>query len=105
LQKKFHVNDKEDKKIILESLGKKWRDNRARMFAECYKKTYTWEQNLEERYEGVPLDQWASFLQYKLSEKGKVIINCCKMILKVLSLMGLFPTCTCSFDDFFSCLD
>ncbi|XP_057446792.1 uncharacterized protein LOC130738697 isoform X2 [Lotus japonicus] len=41
------------------------------MFVECYDEKPSWETNLQERPEGVQLDQWVSYLQYKVSEKGK----------------------------------
>ncbi|XP_057425391.1 uncharacterized protein LOC130718782 [Lotus japonicus] len=57
IKEKFQVKEDGHKKFILESLGKKWRDYRSRMFVECYDEKLYWETNLQERPEGVPLDQ------------------------------------------------
>ncbi|XP_057443856.1 uncharacterized protein LOC130736012 [Lotus japonicus] len=46
-----------------------WRDSCARLFAECYKPALSWEANLDRRPEGMPIEQWASFLTYRLKEE------------------------------------
>ncbi|XP_057444524.1 uncharacterized protein LOC130736752 [Lotus japonicus] len=71
IKKKFIVNEEGHRKYILENLGKKWRDSRARMYADCFREQNTWEQNLEACPDGVPLEQWVSFLEYRASEKAK----------------------------------
>ena len=58
---------------ILGNLGKKWKDCRARLYAEFYKSERDWETNLAKRPEGIPMEQWASFLIYRESEDVKVM--------------------------------
>ncbi|PIN04442.1 hypothetical protein CDL12_23022 [Handroanthus impetiginosus] len=55
---KFDVSDESPQKYIIGSLGKKWRDNRSRLFTEFYDPA---------------LKQWAAFLQYGMEEKTQVI--------------------------------
>lgn len=79
LKKTFGVNDGHHKKYILESIGRKWKDNRVRLFAEFYDQTRSWEDNLESRPDGIPREQWAAFLNYRLSEKTLVRSNVLKL--------------------------
>ncbi|PIN19304.1 hypothetical protein CDL12_08022 [Handroanthus impetiginosus] len=57
------------KKYIMGSLGKKWRDNRSRLFTELYDPALSWEDNLQKRPAYIPVEQWAAFLQYRMEEK------------------------------------
>ncbi|PIN22607.1 hypothetical protein CDL12_04688 [Handroanthus impetiginosus] len=73
---KFDVSDESQKKYIMGSLGKKWRDNRSRLFTELYDPALSWEANLQKRPTYIPVEQWAAFLQYRMEEKTqKNIIN------------------------------
>ncbi|PIN12108.1 hypothetical protein CDL12_15287 [Handroanthus impetiginosus] len=66
---KFHVSDESHKKYIMGSLGKKWRDNRSRLFTKCYDPTLSWEANLQKHPTYIPVEQWAAFLQYRMEKK------------------------------------
>ncbi|PIN26420.1 hypothetical protein CDL12_00835 [Handroanthus impetiginosus] len=72
---KFDVSDELHKKYIMGSLGKKWRDNRSRLFTECYDPVLSWEANLEKRPTYIPREQWAGFLEYRMNEKTQTNIN------------------------------
>ncbi|KAJ1422936.1 putative transposase, Ptta/En/Spm, plant [Sesbania bispinosa] len=61
------------KKYIIANIGKKWKDNRVRLFAENYDGSLGWEENLELRPDGISREQWASFLKYRLSDKTREI--------------------------------
>ncbi|PIN13378.1 hypothetical protein CDL12_14000 [Handroanthus impetiginosus] len=69
IQDKFDVSDESHKKYIMGSLGKKWRDNRSRLFTELYDPALSWEANLQKCPPSLPVEQWARFLQYRMEEK------------------------------------
>ncbi|PIN25556.1 hypothetical protein CDL12_01700 [Handroanthus impetiginosus] len=69
IQDKFDVSDESQKKYIMGSLGKKWRDNRSRLFTELYDPALSWEDNLQKRPTYIPVEQWDAFLQYRMEEK------------------------------------
>ena len=79
MKEKYQVDDGQNKKWILESIGKKWKDNRVKLFAEFYDPSLSREANIELHPEGIPIDQWATFLDYRLSEDTKVINHTFKM--------------------------
>ncbi|PIN26656.1 hypothetical protein CDL12_00589 [Handroanthus impetiginosus] len=47
------------------------RDNRSRLFIECYDPALSWEANLEKRPTYIPREQWAGFLEYRMNEKAQ----------------------------------
>ncbi|XP_061347423.1 uncharacterized protein LOC133292948 [Gastrolobium bilobum] len=65
LESEYHYN------YCMQNMGKKWKDNRYRICHEFYKKDKTYEQNIENYPQGITRENWAGFLQYRLSEKGK----------------------------------
>ncbi|PIN04341.1 hypothetical protein CDL12_23123 [Handroanthus impetiginosus] len=73
LNDKFDVSDESHKKYIMGSLGKKWRDNRSRLFTECYDPTLSWEANLQKHPTYIPVEQWATFLQYRMEKKTQFL--------------------------------
>ncbi|KAJ1412231.1 putative transposase, Ptta/En/Spm, plant [Sesbania bispinosa] len=73
IKEKFQVNDGSHKKYIIASIGKKWKDNRVRLFAENYDGSLGWEENLVLRPDDISREQWASFLKYQLSDKTREI--------------------------------
>ncbi|KAJ1427131.1 putative transposase, Ptta/En/Spm, plant [Sesbania bispinosa] len=73
IKEKFRVNDESNKKYIIANIGKKWKDNRVRLFAENYDDSLGWEENLELRPDDISREQWASFLKYRLSDKTREI--------------------------------
>ena len=81
MKAKFKVDDGQHKKYILQNLGKKWKDNRSKLFNDIYDFDLSREQNLNLCPEGIDLDHWASFIDYRLKEKTLVI----KLILNYLA--------------------
>ncbi|PIN17928.1 hypothetical protein CDL12_09408 [Handroanthus impetiginosus] len=63
------------KKYIRGSLGKKWRDNRSRLFTKLYDPMLSWEANLQKRPTYIPVEQWAAFLQYRMEEKTQSMME------------------------------
>ena len=72
MKAKFKVDDGQHKKYILQNLGKKWKDNRSKLFNDIYDFDLSREQNLNLCPEGIDLDHWASFIDYRLREKTLV---------------------------------
>ncbi|XP_061375862.1 uncharacterized protein LOC133317965 [Gastrolobium bilobum] len=54
-------------------VGKKWKDNRARLWGMFQRSGLTFEQGVERCPNGIPREQWASFLQYKMDDETKKI--------------------------------
>ncbi|CAI0445040.1 unnamed protein product, partial [Linum tenue] len=52
-------------KYILRSLGSKWKGNRYNLYNKKYKHAWTREQNINNPLEGIPKEQWASFIDYR----------------------------------------
>ncbi|KAJ1402299.1 hypothetical protein SESBI_28194 [Sesbania bispinosa] len=73
IKERFQVKDGSHKKYIITNIGKKWKDNRVRLFAENHDGSLGWEENLELRPDGISREQWASFLKYRLSDKTRAI--------------------------------
>ncbi|XP_027187224.2 uncharacterized protein [Cicer arietinum] len=65
IQSKFVVDDKDNKKYILSSLGKKWRDARCRLFKKFYKWDISLEENLQNYPRSINQDHWTIFVQYR----------------------------------------
>ena len=72
LKDKFVVNDKEHKKFILSSIGKKWRECKSEIFKK-YDWEATFEHNLQNPPAGIKSDHWAIFCQHKTSAKQLVM--------------------------------
>ncbi|PIN22871.1 hypothetical protein CDL12_04411 [Handroanthus impetiginosus] len=65
------------------------RDNRRRLFTECYDLALSWEANLEKRATYIPREQWAGFLEYRMNEKTQrqtLIIEACKKFHTLLEM-------------------
>ncbi|PIN12573.1 hypothetical protein CDL12_14809 [Handroanthus impetiginosus] len=75
IQDKFDVSDEGHKKYIMGSLRKKWMDNCSRLFTKHYDLALSWEANLEKRPAYIPRDQWARFLEYRMSETTQLTIK------------------------------
>ncbi|PIN12401.1 hypothetical protein CDL12_14993 [Handroanthus impetiginosus] len=71
IKKKFVVNNGMNKKYILSSLGKKWKDNRAELYNAYYDPTANWETNIQNHPKHVPRDQWAGILSYRTRQATK----------------------------------
>lgn len=67
------VNDGAHKKWILSSLGKKWKDDRCKLFKENYNWELTREENTRNPPEDIPPDHWRKFLEYRLKPETMVI--------------------------------
>ncbi|CAL1358791.1 unnamed protein product [Linum trigynum] len=52
-------------KYILSSLGSKWKGHRYELYKHKYKRIWTREQNINKPPEGIPKEQWASFIDYR----------------------------------------
>jgi len=55
------------------ALAKDWKDNRHRLFKELYKVECSREDNIEDHPPGIPKEQWAAFIDYRLEPKTMVI--------------------------------
>ncbi|XP_061341679.1 uncharacterized protein LOC133287999 [Gastrolobium bilobum] len=64
LKVKFDVSADEHRKWIMMDIGKKWKDNRARLWSMFRKSGMTFEQGVEHFPSGIPRDQW------KIAEKN-----------------------------------
>ncbi|RYR21509.1 hypothetical protein Ahy_B03g066818 [Arachis hypogaea] len=71
IQRFFKVDDGQQKKYILQNLGRKWKDDRCKLFNDNYKWNLTREQNIAALPKGfgVSLEQWATFIDYRLRSK------------------------------------
>ncbi|MED6200621.1 hypothetical protein PIB30_087004 [Stylosanthes scabra] len=71
IQRRFKVDGDKQKKYILQALGKKWKDARCKLFHDYYNPELTREQNLALCPTGkaVTLEQWATFIDYRLRGK------------------------------------
>nr|XP_027189382.1 uncharacterized protein LOC101492645 [Cicer arietinum] len=65
IQSKFVVDDEDNKKYILSSLGKKWQDARCRLFKKFYKWDLSLEENLQYYPRSINEDHWTIFVQYR----------------------------------------
>ncbi|RYQ95909.1 hypothetical protein Ahy_B08g091291 [Arachis hypogaea] len=63
----FHFQDScgRIKKIILQKMGRSWKDTRGRLYNSHYKPTRTLEQNLEKRPKEIPREHWRWFIDYR----------------------------------------
>ncbi|RYR31542.1 hypothetical protein Ahy_B01g056345 [Arachis hypogaea] len=66
--KMFHFHEDSGgriKKILLQQMGRSWKDTRGRLYDVYYKPTRTLEQNLENRPAGIPKEYWRWFIDYR----------------------------------------
>ncbi|XP_061343727.1 uncharacterized protein LOC133289744 [Gastrolobium bilobum] len=66
---KFDVNDGDHKKWIMMDLGKKWKDNRSRLWHMFKNSDMSLEESIERCPMGIPRKQWASFLEYRFEKR------------------------------------
>lgn len=78
-KEKFVVNDGSHKTWILSSLGKKWRDNRCKLFKDYYNWELSLEQNLRNPPPGIDEDHWRLFLEYRMKPETMVIRKTLKL--------------------------
>ncbi|PIN00510.1 hypothetical protein CDL12_26986 [Handroanthus impetiginosus] len=71
IKKKFVVNDGPNKKYIIGSLGKKWKDSRVDLYNTYYDPTTDWDTNVHNHPDGISRDHWADFLTYRLLQSTK----------------------------------
>ncbi|KAK2363683.1 hypothetical protein QL285_088637 [Trifolium repens] len=72
IKTKFVVDDGYNKKYILTSIAKKWKDGKSRLFKKFYKWDLTLEENLRNYPRFIDPDNWACFVQHKRSLKAMV---------------------------------
>ncbi|KAK2457417.1 hypothetical protein QL285_004688 [Trifolium repens] len=72
IKTKFVVDDRYNKKYILTSIAKKWKDGKSRLFKKFYKWDLTLEENLRNYPRFIDPDNWACFVQHKRSLKAMV---------------------------------
>lgn len=77
LKEKFNVDEGHVKQFILKNIGKKWKDNRYKLYNEWYDPTVGREANLTMHPPGISMDQWAGFLDYRARDKTKVMLLIC----------------------------
>ena len=73
LKAKFEVYEDLHKKYIMGSLGKKWRDDRSRLYNDLYDPALDWEGNMGKRPSHIPAKQWAGFLTYRMQERTQIV--------------------------------
>lgn len=61
------------KRSVERSIGKKWKENRLKLWNAFYDPTLSKEDIIQNVPEGVSMDQWASFVTYRL--KPKTMVN------------------------------
>ncbi|MED6184233.1 hypothetical protein PIB30_045478 [Stylosanthes scabra] len=62
-------DQKAAKKVILDKLGKIWKDTRGRLFYKFYDKTKSLDENVQHRCPSrINLDRWRAFLEYRFEE-------------------------------------
>ena len=65
----------ENRKVILQSIGEKWRQRRDRLFHAAYDGSISREELVnEKRPRCVPEEQWPPFIRYRFNSKTKVIM-------------------------------
>ncbi|XP_057760440.1 uncharacterized protein LOC130980816 [Arachis stenosperma] len=71
----FKVCDSLAKRFLLQSLGKKWREHRIKLWNEFYDPRLSKTEIINNTPEDIALDQWALFLEYRLKPETQ---NLCK---------------------------
>lgn len=67
------IHEDAAKTYMLKDIGKKWRENRLKLFNTYYDKTKTREENIRTPPKSILATEWASFIDYRLEEKTQVI--------------------------------
>ncbi|RYQ89256.1 hypothetical protein Ahy_B09g095995 isoform E [Arachis hypogaea] len=57
------------KRIIFKMLGRAWKETRNRLYHHCYDPELSLEENIENRPDGITVDHWRWFLDYRNSEE------------------------------------
>ncbi|KAF7800643.1 hypothetical protein G2W53_044929 [Senna tora] len=70
VQAKFVVDDGQHKRFILQSIGKKWRARRGKLY-KMYDTSKTREENIANPPLGLTREQWASFIDYRNDPKNQ----------------------------------
>ncbi|RYR66467.1 hypothetical protein Ahy_A03g012454 [Arachis hypogaea] len=67
IKEMFHFQDSSGriKKILLQQMGRSWKDTRGRLYDSHYKLIRTLEQNLEKHPKGIPRQHWRWFIDYR----------------------------------------
>ncbi|XP_052198330.1 uncharacterized protein LOC127805621 [Diospyros lotus] len=73
IMEKFNVDEGPAKNFILKNIGKKWKDNRCKLYHEWYDPNIGREANITKHPPGISQDQWASFIDYRARDKTKEI--------------------------------
>ncbi|XP_025657570.1 uncharacterized protein [Arachis hypogaea] len=71
----FKVCDSLAKRFLLQSLGKKWREHRIKLWSEFYDPRLSKTEIINNTPEDIALDQWALFVEYRLKPETQ---NLCK---------------------------
>ncbi|XP_072055917.1 uncharacterized protein [Arachis hypogaea] len=71
----FKVCDSLAKRFLLQSLGKKWREHRIKLWNEFYDPRLSKTEIINNTPEDIALDQWALFVEYRLKSETQ---NLCK---------------------------
>ncbi|XP_025635977.1 uncharacterized protein [Arachis hypogaea] len=71
----FKVCDSLAKRFLLQSLGKKWREHRIKLWNEFYDPRLSKTEIINNTPEDIALDQWALFVEYRLKPETQ---NLCK---------------------------
>ncbi|XP_072056663.1 uncharacterized protein [Arachis hypogaea] len=71
----FKVSDSLAKRFLLQSLGKKWREHRIKLWNEFYDPRLSKTEIINNTPEDIALDQWALFVEYRLKPETR---NLCK---------------------------
>ena len=57
----------------MKDMGKKWRENRIRLFHTYFEKTKSREENINNAPRWITKTEWAAFVDYRLEEDTQVI--------------------------------
>ncbi|XP_020970200.1 uncharacterized protein LOC110268411 [Arachis ipaensis] len=76
VKKMFHFEEDSRgiiKRIIFKILGRAWKKTRNRLYHHCYDPELSLEEDIENRPDGITVDHWRWFLDYRNSEETHVI--------------------------------
>ncbi|RYR59438.1 hypothetical protein Ahy_A05g025319 [Arachis hypogaea] len=59
------------KKVMIQRLGKIWKEARNHLYHKCYDEQMSWEENLKKKPSGINIQQWRWFVNYRLKESTK----------------------------------
>ncbi|RYR03132.1 hypothetical protein Ahy_B06g081969 isoform A [Arachis hypogaea] len=66
------------KKVMIQRLGKIWKEARNHLYHKCYDEQKSWEENLKKKPSGINVQQWRWFINYRLKESTKT--KCSKSV-------------------------